>query len=637
MTDNENSYLKSYLNQISNEEIKKSVNSTIDNLVQKHIKDFSFREEKIGLLLGEVQSGKTGQIFGLIAASADIGFKLFILLTTDNVYLQNQTFTRALEVLDPVGFTVCSENDQIRFLTTKLKKPTLIILKKNTNILKTWKNNISSFLREQPLFIIDDEGDASSMNTQVNQGEQSRIHRHLIDIKKLAQSSIYLQVTGTPQSIILQTKESNLKPSFAYYFTPGNGYIGGNFFFSDPQSYVMKLTNENEDIKTEDEYISEGLQKAIFYFLVASAHIMLTNGKVCNFLVHPSVSIKDHNIVREKIAEFLNTLTNEEKDSINMLDKQIKDTWEDMQKTKPDIKSYEEIKEYIYSKLLNETISIQDDKCIIKLITMNSKSSQDVSYNKGLNIIIGGNSLGRGVTFEGLQIVYYSRTSKIPQIDTYWQHCRMFGYNRDKGLLRIFMSPLLWKLFRDLNESNQALIQQIKSNKLDDINLLIPKGTQATRRNVLKRDSLINIVGGVNYFPNFPKDNKTDYLDSVLKDCNDGEHTVKIKFLIDLLKNLESEKIEEWDNNNIISCLQALTNNDYEKGILIVRRERDIRKGTGTLLSENDRKLGKDITDKVVLTLYRIKGQKEKEWNDKPLWIPNIKFPDRINFVKTEN
>ena len=75
----------------------------------------------------------------------------------------------------------------------------------------------------------------------------------------------------------------------------------------------------------------------------------------------------------------------------------------------------------------------------------------------------------------------------------------------------------------------------------------------------------------------------------------------------------------------------------YKKGTLIVRRERDIKKGTGTLLSPNDRDLGKRIIDKPVLTLYRIKGQKEKGWNDKPLWIPNIKFPDGIAFCKTVN
>ncbi len=54
------------------------------------------------------------------------------------------------------------------------------------------------------------------------------------------------------------------------------------------------------------------------------------------------------------------------------------------------------------------------------------------------------------------------------------------------------------------------------------------------------------------------------------------------------------------------------------------------------MLSPNDRALGKSYSDKTVLTLYRIKGQRDKGWHDKPLWIPNIKFPANIAFCKTK-
>lgn len=632
-------YLDSYLQQLNNEEIKTSVKTTVENIVPSHIENFSYQEHSTGLLLGNVQSGKTGQIFGIISAAADAGFRLFVLLTTDNVYLQEQTFKRAIR--DLADFEVCNENDETRFFETNLRKPTIIILKKNTQVLKTWKNNISSskYCHGAPIFIIDDEGDASSMNTKVNKNQQSTIYKHLIGLRNLAPSSIYLQVTGTPQSIILQTKKySELKPSFAYYFKPGSGYMGGDFFFSDPESFVIRLTEEKEieDIKNEDEYISEGMQKAIFCFLVAGAHIMLTGGKVCSFLVHPSIRIKDHKTIKQKIGEFFNTLLlPDEEEQINQ---QIKEAWFDMHSSKPDIKSFDEIKDYLRNNILNETLSSENDDNIIKIFTMNSRSSQDITYDKGLNIIIGGNSLGRGVTFEGLQIVYYSRAAKIPQADTYWQHCRMFGYNRDRGLLRIFIPPLLWKLFRDLNISNQALIDQVANNDIDNINLLVPKGTRATRKCVVRSDSLIDIVGGANYFPNYPKDVNTETIDELLRSFDNKQdfYEVKIDFLTKILAYIESEEVKEWDNKNIISCLQALNGTNTKKAILIVRRDRDIRKGTGTLLSPNDRDLGKRFIGKPVLTLYRINGQKEKGWNNKPLWIPNIKFPEGIAFCKTK-
>ena len=70
--------------------------------------------------------------------------------------------------------------------------------------------------------------------------------------------------------------------------------------------------------------------------------------------------------------------------------------------------------------------------------------------------------------------------------------------------------------------------------------------------------------------------------------------------------------------------------------MLIVRRGRSISKGTGTLLSPDDRSLGDSIKDYPVLTLYRIKGEKEKGWEGSPLWIPNIKLPSEKNFYRVD-
>ena len=65
------------------------------------------------------------------------------------------------------------------------------------------------------------------------------------------------------------------------------------------------------------------------------------------------------------------------------------------------------------------------------VIVLNQNTPADIDYSEGFNILIGGNSLGRGVTFPALQTVYYCRSTKVPQADTMWQHSRMFGYDRD--------------------------------------------------------------------------------------------------------------------------------------------------------------------------------------------------------------
>jgi len=64
------------------------------------------------------------------------------------------------------------------------------------------------------------------------------------------------------------------------------------------------------------------------------------------------------------------------------------------------------------------------------------------------------------------------------------------------------------------------------------------------------------------------------------------------------------------------------------QGILIVRRNRDVAKGTGALLSPNDWSLGGSFSDLVVLTMYKVTGR--KGWGGKELWVPNIKLPDNV-------
>ena len=227
-------YLKKYSTTISNRgnvKLSESICNTANDVGDKYLSKFKFNSHEIGLLFGNVQSGKTGQMFGIICKATDLGFSAFVLLTTDNVILQQQTIERVKSDLD--GFCICDENDSGKFIANRLEEPTIVVLKKNARILKLWANVFAStsFMKGNPLFIIDDEADAASLNTLVNKGKQSSINKYLDAIKNGASSSIYLQVTGTPQAILLQSMESGWHPLFTYYCEPGCSYIGGDFFF----------------------------------------------------------------------------------------------------------------------------------------------------------------------------------------------------------------------------------------------------------------------------------------------------------------------------------------------------------------------------------------------------------------------
>jgi hypothetical protein len=624
-------HFNSYINRIREEnsnELANSIIETTGSVINPYIKEFSYDEHIVGLLLGNVQSGKTSQVFGIISAAADEGFKIFILLTTDNIYLQQQTYSRAIKFLDT--FNVCSEDDEIRFKENNLRKPTIIILKKNASVLKKWNGNLSSsgFCAGNPIFIIDDEADATSLNTKVNKNDISTINRSLEAMKKKSGSSIFLQVTGTPQAILLQKVVSGWKPRFVKYFEPGDGYLGGDFFYDqDALPSCIKFTTDNEldDLLSDDEFPDNGLVRALCTFLIVSAHLMVNEKKkVSNFLIHPSIRIADHEQIADKIGSYLNRMIIEIQE--NKLSEKLNEVWKDLSVTKPDIIAYDRAYKFIKDSL---------NKGQIKIMVMNSRNEIG-DYQDGMNIIVGGNSLGRGVTFPSLNVVYYCRRAKSPQADTYWQHCRVFGYDRDKDLIRIFIPPFLFKLFSELNQGDRSIIAQIQKNNIDDIHLLYSGSIKPTRKNVIDQSGLSIIAGGTNYFPIYPINKSLDALDNSLKAFDEREyHSVNLRYFLKVLENVNSEDDSDWPTASYIECIKAfLADKPGEQGILIVRRDRDIGKGTGTLLSPNDRNLGDRFTDNIVLTLYRIKGTKDKGWDGKPIWIPNIKFPDNLNFYK---
>ncbi len=207
-----------------------------------------------------------------------------------------------------------------------------------------------------------------------------------------------------------------------------------------------------------------------------------------------------------------------------------------------------------------------------------------------------------------------------------WQHARMFGYDRDPDLMRVYMPPKLFKLFSDINRTNNSIIRQIETSKNgSDIKIFYPSGLKPTRKNVLDKTAIEIYTGGVNYFPFYPTNKSIEAIDDILSSFPDELYTVSLKMIIKILEQVDSE-VNDWNALSFIGFINTfLASNPLAQGKLIVRRERDISKGTGTLLSPNDRKLGDQYNDEVVLTLYKVTGS--KGWDGNKIWIPNIKLP----------
>ena len=604
-------YLKTYLKTISdrgNPKLAESISKTAEDVGTQHLKNFSFFSHEIGLLFGNVQSGKTGQMFGIICKAADLGFPVFVLLTTDNVVLQQQTLDRVKA--DLTGFCVCGENDSGLFIKNSLMEPTIIVLKKNYRILRLWANVFAStgFMRGNPLFIIDDEADAASLNTLVNKGRQSSINKYLDSIKNGASSSIYLQVTGTPQAIFLQTIASGWHPYFTYYFEPGDGYLGGDFFFPK---------NKTADCITFLEDISKPEHNAAIHHLAVSGQLIASGGKVCNCLIHPSVRQAVHSKYEKAMKAELSWCLEHIDDEFRT---ELKNVYNDIHPEKSLKADFDTVFKIVKKLLQNHEV---------KVLVMNGKHDIDSSeYSTGSNIVIGGNTLGRGVTFPALQTIYYTRTSKNPQADTMWQHSRMFGYDRDPGMMKVYIDEPLYKLFSDINATNNSIIAQIEKGT-ENIKIYYPDGLNPTRGAVLDNKKVFTLSGGTNYYPFNPGNNTIEYLDKFLSSFDEKEafYQVSLRLMKEIFNHITSD--DDFDISSFVSVIDMiLADKPSAQGILIVRRNRDVAKGTGALLSPNDWNLGGSFTDYVVLTMYKVTGR--KGWGGKELWIPNIKLPGNI-------
>ena len=611
-------YLKRYLEKIvdgGNAKLAESIEKTAEDVGNKHIKTFSFTSHEIGLLLGNVQSGKTGQMFGIICKAADLGFPVFVLLTTDNVVLQQQTLDRVKADLD--GFCICGENDAALFSENSLMDPVIIVLKKNVRMLKLWANilNSTGFMKGNPLFVIDDEADAASLNTMVNRKQQSSINKYLDSIKNGSSSSLYLQVTGTPQAIFLQTLASGWHPLFTYYFQPGDAYLGGDFFF--PTSGKPKCISFLDELKTP-------MREVVIRHLLVSAQIFISGGKVSNCLFHPSVRVAVHKKIEEDILRELKwCVKNFEGDLKVELARHYEDIIPEKSVKCSLDNLYEKVREILSDSLF-------------KVLIMNGKNEVDSSdYETGCNFVVGGNTLGRGVTFPGLQTIYYTRTSKKPQADTMWQHSRMFGYDRDPGMMKVYIDEKLYKLFADINATNNSIIAQIE-NGIQDVKIYYPEGLNPTRKNVLDNNHVEIITGGTNYYPFNPDNDSIDEISKLLHVFSENEPYYQVS--LRLVKEILSHIIPSPDFKLSAFCSvldTIMSEHPTGQAILIVRRERNVSQGTGALLSPNDWQLGKSFSKNVVLTMYQVTG--EKGWNGKNLWVPNIKLPSNTVYYDRNN
>lgn len=207
-----------------------------------------------GLLIGDVQSGKTQNYLALINKAADAGYRLIVVLAGNTEYLRQQTqeridegfIGRDTQVLAFNGTVATGRKSTIgvglidekvlstQSLTTMAmdfleatrrgiairvtknsNEPYVFVVKKNKFVLEAlaqWAKNLDADKPkvEVPLLLLDDESDYASVNTNNEGDDPTAINSAIRSLLNRFERSSYLAVTATPFANIFIDSESEM-------------------------------------------------------------------------------------------------------------------------------------------------------------------------------------------------------------------------------------------------------------------------------------------------------------------------------------------------------------------------------------------------------------------------------------------
>jgi hypothetical protein len=112
-------------------------------------------------------------------------------------------------------------------------------------------------------------------------------------------------------------------------------------------------------------------------------------------------------------------------------------------------------------------------------------------------MLVGGNMLGRWVTIENLLVMLYCRNSKSTNMDTLYQHARMFWYRQDMlKYMHIYMPDVVYDKFHATYETDEYLRERIRFNPNDKFSIKLNSLTpwlKLTRESIISKTTLSDV------------------------------------------------------------------------------------------------------------------------------------------------
>jgi Z1 domain len=516
--------------------------------------------DRRGMVVGHVQSGKTANYTGLICKAADAGYRLIIVIAGIHNNLRNQTQERIDEGFigrdtgrmnsashkartigvgefedDRVPVSLTTAFADFNKATANNNKsqigsynvPVVLVIKKNYRTLK----NLIDWLKEnsakgdqemidQPMLLIDDEADNASINTKYSKEDVTKINGQIRDILKTFHRSCYVGYTATPFANIFidpdQESEMYGEDLFPQHFIIGldapTNYFGGKRVFVDgnPEDGApefLRFINDNEDylpmlhkMTQQIDELPPSLHEALCSFLLARTIRNLRGqaSKHASMLVNASRFTVVQGLLRNRLHQALENIqdslrVNGAIGQIGLADPEIAELHEVWRK---EFSGLEFTWSEVQGALFGAAVSA-------KVVEVNS-SNNGLDYSSpGQTVIaVGGYSLSRGLTLEGLSTTWFLRNTAM--YDTLMQMGRWFGYRTGyEDLCRIWMPESAVAWYTHIAEATEELhieLRRMEKAKLSPKNFGLavrshPKALLVTARNKLGSGKKIVSVG----------------------------------------------------------------------------------------------------------------------------------------------
>ena len=458
----------------------------------------------VGLVLGYVQSGKTTNFTAVINKASDAGYRCFIVLSGLHNGLREQTQARLVDqvaelnkgkwrlLTEPQSDFVPTPNVDADL--TANGQPVLIVVKKQINrleALKKWLAGAASTTLERcPVLVIDDEADQASINTAAAHNSRSAINRVIREILEILPRSAFVGYTATPfANVFIDPAEyDDLYPrDFIVDLPRPNMYLGPEAIFGreplefDPDGSMseghdlirsigldeaVELRKRGAEVDLEVD--APALCEAVRYFVLSTAarRARAHGNRHATALVHTSQYVASHRTLAQEIRSLVAAWRSAVQRANSPLLELMEDQWDSECRRvaasdfgNPPV-PFDALRPYIPAVLAD-----------VRVVVDNSMSDDRLDYGTDTAqtvIAVGGNTLSRGLTLEGLSVSYFVRTASA--YDTALQMGRWFGYRAGYAdLTRIWMTDEMRGWFHHLATVEAEIRADISRYEIDHV------------------------------------------------------------------------------------------------------------------------------------------------------------------------